>query len=785
MTQLSALPVLSVQIAFNPTNIQSTTQTWTDVTAYVRDFSTKSGKQHYLDRAEASTVNLTLNNRDGYFLNGTTNGTGAVISQRLPIKITATYSSTTYPVFYGIIDSIEEKIGDYLNTDLVINASDYAKYLSIQTLADLNFWGVNAITGPGDIAHWYQPGQSPRTITNVNVTANYPAGNGSTVVFTCANNFKIGDVVLVQGLTVPSGITDDINGIWTITSVSSISFTCNSYPNNWTNSNTYVIANASGTVGSNSIPDLVGSTPGGFNAVAGSAFTNPAIGYLDNGVLIYNTSTAVDLTGGTGACTAGFTTGGGTPYGYEFWFLGNNLFNNVLVAAIVSGGAIALVTVSSTGTIGTSGNVSDGYWHHLSVSAAGTYVDGVSVGGGDASQYQTWFGGAPSGVLASGTIYGNIYIDQILFYNSSVTATNIKNRYLAGSILQVTGKSSADRIAEVLVLAGFGSITGGAYSVPGYTVGNSYQTYTSWTPGFSTGVTVEPYYWDNPVTTSTALDLILQVSDTDIGVFYQKADGTFTFLDQKYFGGWTFTTSTSSVSVGTGTKTFTVASGLGFTAGGGVIISGVGLQMNGTVTSYSGTSLVVSITSTYGSGTHNNWNIGSWKLNASISPSGNYQWTDNGTNIAYYGPSTQILRDDADLWTTVQVNPQAGTLQQFNNLIAEPRYGYSTLSKSATVNASLSAALSTAFYLGYLYQSPIARVGSVELRAETNNGSTIPAILGTNIYDVINFQRSSPGASTAGSVNLNMAVESISHDFQAEPGQWHATFILDPYPVRT
>jgi hypothetical protein len=151
MTQLSALPVLSVQIAFNPTNIQSTTQTWTDVTAYVRDFSTKMGKQHYLDRIQASTVSMTLSNRNGYFLNGTTNGTGAVIAQRLPIKITATYSSTTYNVFYGIIDSIEEKIGDYLNSDLAITASDYVKFMSLQTLADLNFWGINAITTPGEL----------------------------------------------------------------------------------------------------------------------------------------------------------------------------------------------------------------------------------------------------------------------------------------------------------------------------------------------------------------------------------------------------------------------------------------------------------------------------------------------------------------------------------------------------------------------------------------------------------------------------------------------------------
>jgi len=30
-----------------------------------------------------------------------------------------------------------------------------------------------------------------------------------------------------------------------------------------------------------------------------------------------------------------------------------------------------------------------------------------------------------------------------------------------------------------------------------------------------------------------------------------------------------------------------------------------------------------------------------------------------------------------------------------------------------------------------------------------------------------------------------MIVESIAHDFAAEPGYLHTTFILDPYPVRS
>ena len=133
----------------------------------------------------------------------------------------------------------------------------------------------------------------------------------------------------------------------------------------------------------------------------------------------------------------------------------------------------------------------------------------------------------------------------------------------------------------------------------------------------------------------------------------------------------------------------------------------------------------------------------------------------------------------------MKVTPQAGTDQIYENTANEPRWGYTTLTKSGTVHTSLNAALSTANYLGYLFQSPIPRVANVELRAETANGTYIPAMLNAEIGDPVNFQRNPSGASSGGDINTNYVIESISHDFQAEPGQWHSSFVLDPYPVRS
>lgn len=69
------------------------------------------------------------------------------------------------------------------------------------------------------------------------------------------------------------------------------------------------------------------------------------------------------------------------------------------------------------------------------------------------------------------------------------------------------------------------------------------------------------------------------------------------------------TTSVTSNSIGTGAKTFTVASGLDITAGDAALATASTSSMAGTVTSYSGTTLVLSITATTGSGTYTAWSI--------------------------------------------------------------------------------------------------------------------------------------------------------------------------------
>lgn len=73
-----------------------------------------------------------------------------------------------------------------------------------------------------------------------------------------------------------------------------------------------------------------------------------------------------------------------------------------------------------------------------------------------------------------------------------------------------------------------------------------------------------------------------------------------------------FTTSTSSVAVGTGSKSFTIGASLGYVNGVAVRVwskAEHGTYMQGLVTSYSGTTLTINVTSSAGNGTYADWRV--------------------------------------------------------------------------------------------------------------------------------------------------------------------------------
>lgn len=103
----------------------------------------------------------------------------------------------------------------------------------------------------------------------------------------------------------------------------------------------------------------------------------------------------------------------------------------------------------------------------------------------------------------------------------------------------------------------------------------------------------------------------------DIAEYYTKGAGSWTLVTsligpQGPAGPSYQATSTSSVAIGTGSKTFTVQSSRGYSAGQWVRVSNSSSNyMEGTVTSYSGTTLIINVPAgrAIGSGTYTSWNV--------------------------------------------------------------------------------------------------------------------------------------------------------------------------------
>ena len=643
MTQIASLPVLNVYIAFSPTassNTLMTAQTvalsnsyWTDVTAYVRDFATQKGRQHFLDRIEASTLSMTVDNRSGFFM-----GNPNQIATRLPIAITATWSGTTYPIYYGITESVDEKLGDVLNTDLKIQASDLLKFLSL------------------------------RYLTNGSLYSAYAQSTNASSWYRCDST---------------SILTDSIRGY-----------------------NGNVVGSLSG------LPSLA------------------------TGALVYDLDSSIDLTGGTGSpagylnLTLGITNPsvvGGINVFIDFWFMGSGTGGQTILPANmtdVSVGADGCIYVDGEGSVGTP--VNDGLWHHIGFGQdyAGTFqgvvVDGVAYATSVVPSIvdpngNCWLGSTSSSGTATGTPGLSASIDEVVFSNSPPTGgtsllPEVQNRFAAGSLLYNSAQT-ADAVAQALVIAGFGSVSGGAVSVPSFYVdGNVYapsmgsttpasQTYPSNGVTATLGITT-------PVTNTTALSVIQTINDTEIGIFYQDGSGNFNFDTRQYL----------------------------------------------------------------------------YRDAGNTAPTGGFKFVDDSTSGAsnYDAGTLQITRDDADVWTTVIVTPQNGTPQTYENVAGEDSYGYSTLTKSTT-DVSVQDALQEANYLGGIYQSPLPRVGMVELRSETNNGGNLATMLSSDLQKRVTFHRQGPGAVAFAT---DMVIEQINHSFTADPGSWHTDYVLDPYSIR-
>lgn len=121
---------------------------WTDISAYVRSFSTSRGRQRSTDSFRPGTASLVLDNADGRFspdnLSGPYVSAGITLIEPLrPIRITARYSSgSTRPVFYGYIQSWTETYPAMTDAIVTVACAD-----GLSLISAVNRWAQPAIGG--------------------------------------------------------------------------------------------------------------------------------------------------------------------------------------------------------------------------------------------------------------------------------------------------------------------------------------------------------------------------------------------------------------------------------------------------------------------------------------------------------------------------------------------------------------------------------------------------------------------------------------------------------------
>ena len=202
MNQLYVEIALGGSILADPASIAGL---FADVSPYVISIKTKRGKMHELNRTEAGTATIKVLNTNGWFWRyNTTSPLYPNFKPLVPIRIRKTYdgNSTTYPVFYGMIESIVPGWVDNMGAGRVpivtINCVDLFKAISKNIIP----YGTN-----------FSPELSGTRVLNVLNAIAAQAGIGSWP----AGLVNIGaNYVQVSGLTPPADGTNAMEHLYSV-----------------------------------------------------------------------------------------------------------------------------------------------------------------------------------------------------------------------------------------------------------------------------------------------------------------------------------------------------------------------------------------------------------------------------------------------------------------------------------------------------------------------------------------------------------------------------------------
>lgn len=184
-----ALPALTVQVAFDVAGVRQSVGTtygslvWTDVTAYVMAGETpvtfSRGRAEAGQTAVAGQLTVALDNSDGRFTPGPTDGPYGRIHTRMPIRVRATTvdadPAVTYTMWLGFVTDIDwqTKAGHYVAT---FTASDI---IAVAARTKCGPWLTRRTTATTPSHYWPLTDTAPNAAGNATTTT-VPALIGET-----------------------------------------------------------------------------------------------------------------------------------------------------------------------------------------------------------------------------------------------------------------------------------------------------------------------------------------------------------------------------------------------------------------------------------------------------------------------------------------------------------------------------------------------------------------------------------------------------------------------------
>ena len=467
---------------------------WTNITSYVRHMTLgPMGRQHELDRIQATQATVTVNNRDGSFNPWNTesflyNG-GIGLQPMNPVAVIAAWNGITKPIYYGYVQSVLPTIQDVMNIDVDITCMDILQELSLKYLANDNYAQLVHADGQNVLGGYYRCGDQVGTSTVMNFpdnTANVGSligGVGGTPLYGATGAF----------LYDPNTAMDCTNGT--------------QLPN-----------------GGFSTSDFTQQPPIFWEPLAltyewtielwakytGTTSINPGLNSLNNMILC--TGYSPDA-GGDGAFFIEVGCGNqGLPS------------EDPLASRIVlANGAVDSVFYTSHSNV-----IFNGLWHHVVVTQDGAtlhvYIDGVLDAGWINTPYYQYpftnITGMTFGCDSSSNHgWAGLLQDVALYSDYALTASQVANHYATGMWFQIpeygasVGAEPAGRFNKVL------SVTG----LPPETILDVPYAFKT-----------ELYGETNVVTTTSALNYMQTLSETEPGLIFQKPNGFVTAYNRQY-----------------------------------------------------------------------------------------------------------------------------------------------------------------------------------------------------------------------------------------------------------